>query len=257
MCGTSDSSTCDLVGAAHSSETASARAAQKRRRRTRECSSPRMCRGAPAALLALWSAAWLPTATPHAEPEARSGRHTALGSRQVPPTCSAVRLLVVLDVLGAAGADGTVVWNVIRMRLGSRNTCNVKSVLTRGPPRAGPRLGKADKAPPWAGRPRRDPRGQIRVVGTWNCKAPSGGLTFDGSLHQPIRGRGTARYKCSPAGLATLVAGRRVNIADRSRGSARDSLLVTLPAPPTAVAARLLRLCPATCSSATRCNIWP
>ena len=31
----------------------------------------------------------------------------------------------------SAGGDGTVVWNVIRMCLGSRNTCNVKSVLTR------------------------------------------------------------------------------------------------------------------------------
>ena len=49
---------------------------------------------------------------------------------QQPLSANPGGLLLVTDTL-SAGADGTVVWNVIRMRLGSRNTCNVKSVLTR------------------------------------------------------------------------------------------------------------------------------
>ena len=49
---------------------------------------------------------------------------------QQPLSASPSGLLLVPDA-PSAGGDGTVVWNVIRMCLGSRNTCNVKSVLTR------------------------------------------------------------------------------------------------------------------------------
>ena len=49
---------------------------------------------------------------------------------QQPLSANPSGLLLVPDAPGAGG-DGTVVWNVIRMCLGSRNTCNVKSVLTR------------------------------------------------------------------------------------------------------------------------------
>ena len=57
---------------------------------------------------------------------------------QQPLSASPSGLLLVPDA-PSAGGDGTVVWNVILMCLGSWNTCNVKSVLTRSTPRAGPR----------------------------------------------------------------------------------------------------------------------
>ena len=70
-----------------------------------------------------------------------SDKHTStLGTLercQQPRSAGPADLLLVLDD-PSAGAEGTVLWGVIRTHTRSRNTCNVKSMLS-GPLRAGPR----------------------------------------------------------------------------------------------------------------------
>ena len=61
---------------------------------------------------------------------------------QRPQSASPADLLLVLDV-PSARAEGTVVLNAIVTHTRSRNTCNVKSMIS-GPPRDGPRLASRD-----------------------------------------------------------------------------------------------------------------
>ena len=66
---------------------------------------------------------------------------------QRPRSASPADLLLVLDV-PSARAEGTVVLNAIVTHTRSRNTCNVKSMIS-GPPRAGPRQRQAYMPTRW------------------------------------------------------------------------------------------------------------